>query len=77
MTMRPALSTSAIRRAPLRLLALDHDSDILLHHGHRTQQRPGLALPAGRDRRIEFAPGDAIGDGSRRSQRSDDAPRQE
>src|SRR5207302_1782670 len=63
--------------APPGLFPVDHLANILLHYRHRAQQHAGLVLAARRDRRLQFARGDAVGDCRRVAQRADDAPPQD
>jgi hypothetical protein len=63
-----------LRRAPLRLFALDHLSDVLLHDGHRAQQHAGFVVAGLWDRCLQLAGGDAVGDCRRLAQWPDDAP---
>jgi hypothetical protein len=44
---------------------------------HRAQQLAGLVGPPGGDRRLQFALGNAVGEGSGLTQRPDDAPDQD
>ena len=64
-------------RAPPRLFALDHVADVLLHDRHRPQQLARFVAAAFRDRRLQLALGNTIGNPGRVPQRLNDAPDQD